>query len=266
MPVLVITRSKEDNHDLAKQLRDSALTIIDLPCIEFQAPSDNYAKLDQAIRANHTYDWIFFLSRKATDSFFTRLLELGGHLFHLSPHLKIACVGKSTAEFVEKEIGFPVNFVPSKFNSETLAKEFVEKYCEPNPIPGSDPIRVILPRAEAIEDDFINKLGSQISVELCPAYKTICPEQKNLEQLDQAINSKEEIFISISSSEAGRNFAHIIGRERINRLSQRPQTLWLSIGPKTSETLRNELGIKNIQEAKDASIQGLLELIHINYV
>lgn len=266
MPILVITRSKEDNQNLAKQLVGLGLTIIDLPCIEFINPSDNYSKLDQAIRSNHTYDWIFFLSIKAADTFFSRLLELGGHLFHLSPHLKIACVGKTTADFVEKEIGFPVNFVPSKFNSETLAEEFTSKYCDPNPMPGADTLRVILPRAEGIEDDFVSQLSKQISIEICPAYQTICPESNNLEKLDKAIISGEEIFISISSSEICRNFAKIVGQKRMHDLLQRDTTHWLSIGPKTTRTMRNEARIQNIQEANNTSINGLLKLININHV
>ena len=265
MPTLIITKPIESSAGFASLLESRGLKYFHLPCIEFTKPSDDYAALDKAIRENHHYDWVFFLSKKAAEVFFSRLIELGGHLFHLSPRLKIACVGQSTADFVINEIGFPVNFVPSKFNSETLAVEFLQQFADVNPLLGLDPIEVILPRAENISDDLIQKLeaNAQVKVSLVDAYATSIPESLSLTSLDALIDSDEELFISLTSSQIVRNFKNILGEKRLQRLSSRDKLHIISIGPQTSLTIQEELPelAVYLQEAKEASIEAMLDLL-----
>jgi uroporphyrinogen-III synthase len=253
---IIITKSKDDDQFISV-LESQGLKYFRLPCIEFIKPSDDYAALDKVIRENHHYDWVFFLSKKSAEVFFSRLLELGGHFFHLSPRLKIACVGQTTADFVINEIGFPVNFMPSKFNSETLAAEF----------PVTDPIEVILPRAENIDDEFIWNLESksQVKVSLVHAYATIVPKPSPLEELDALIDSDEELIISLTSSQIVRNFKKIIGANRLQRLSSRSKLRLISIGPETSMTIREELPelALSISEATEASMKSMVDLLMV---
>lgn len=267
MSTVVITKSIDDSSKFIDLLQSSGLSCLSLPCIEFTKPSDDYAALDKVIRENHHYDWVFFLSRKSAEAFFTRLIELGGHLFHLSPRLKIACVGQSTADFVRDEIGFPVNFIPSKFNSETLALEFLQKFCAVDPALGLDPIEVILPRAESINDDLVSKLEStaQVKVTLVDAYLTRAPVSVTLTDLDALISSEEKLFISFTSSQIVRNFKAILGEKRLAKLITRKNVHIISIGPQTSMTIRSELPelASCLLEASEATIPAMLDLVVI---
>lgn len=124
---VVITRAKEDSPEFVKILETKGISnYFFFPCLAFTAPDDNYTALNAAIRRNHEFDWLIFLSRRAAESFFNHLLEIGAHFFHLAAHLKIAVIGSATEKFIEQEINFPVNFCPSEFNSEVFSREFLE--------------------------------------------------------------------------------------------------------------------------------------------
>ncbi len=267
MSKVIITKAIDDSQRFCSLIQSQGLGCFCLPCIEFTKPNDDYALLDKAIRENHHYDWVFFLSKKSAEIFFTRLLELGGHFFHLSPRLKIACVGQATADFIIKEIGFPVNFIPSKFNSTTLADEFMQEFCDAKQPPGADPLEVILSRAENISDDFIDKLesGNQVKVTLVNAYKTIVPEiaLTTLQNFDELLASGEELFISLTSSEIVRNFKKIIGANRLQQMSETDKLHLISIGPQTSLTIKQELPEleAHIHQASQATAEAMLDLI-----
>ncbi len=260
---VIVTKLREDAQQFCSLLESQGLTSFLLPCLEFTEPNDNYLALDKAIRENHLYDWLFFLSRKSAEMFFSRLLELGGHLFHISPSLKIACVGNSTAAFIKDEIGFPVDFVPSQFNSATLAVEFLDKFALAN----IEPLRVILPRSDKVEDDLVDKLelGRHLEVTLCPAYSSKCPELNNelLAELDELIRSQEELLFTFTSSEIVRNFSKILGKQRLEKILANKNCRFVSIGPRTSETIGLELGVTNILEAQEASLVGILHQVSV---
>ena len=267
MPVVVITKSLENSEEAYSLLQSRGLSYLHFPCIEFAIPSDAYASLDKVIRENHHYDWVFFLSRKAAESFFSRLIELGGHLFHLSPRLKIACVGKTTADFVVNEIGFPVNFIPSKFNSETLVTEFLQELAASGAASGLDPLEVILPRAEAVNDELILQLeaDSRVKVTLVDAYRTCKPVSILFSEWDALIDSQDELFINFTSSQIVKNFKTILGEKRFAKFITRTNVHIISIGPQTSMTIRNELPelASSLQEASEATIPAMLDLVVI---
>lgn len=245
---LVITRPLEYAQEFIDLLDQNDIGHFLLPCLEFAKPSDDYSSLDKAIRSNHEYDWIIFLSKKSAEIFFDRLLELGGHLFHLSPRLKIACVGESTASFIRNEIGFPVDFVPTKFNSKCFLQEF-----NPDKVSG-----VILVRNEIVEDDFINDLNSRVvAIDLALAYKTQVPDL-DLTEFDQFLSLNHQLCFSFTSSQTVRNFKKSLGPERIERLNGIKA---ISIGPRTTETIESELSSMTIIEAKSASLAAIVDAI-----
>ncbi|MDD9899011.1 MAG: uroporphyrinogen-III synthase [Candidatus Melainabacteria bacterium] len=244
---IVITRPLEYLNETKSLLEAKGLDYFNLPCLEFTEPSDDYHSLDKVIRANHEYDWLIFLSKRAAQVFFDRLLELGGHLFNLSPRLKIACVGEQVASFVRDELGFPVDFVPSKFNSKQFLQEF-----EPDPMS-----RVILVRNELVRDDFEEQLSPRVlSLELAKAYSTKIPEL-DLTEFDKLLASGEELILSFASSDTVKNFSILLGAERITKLNAQA----LSIGPRTSETIRELLPSIKVIEAEYASLESMLDAI-----
>lgn len=260
---IVITRREEDSKSLIEASKQAGMESLTFPCLELGPPSDNYKSLDEAIRKNHLYDWIFFLSKNAADAFFSRLLEIGGHFFNLAPHLKLGVVGSSTAKFIQDEVGFPVDFVPSEFNSECFAKEFLEAYADLNALPGSDKKKVLLVRAELEDDKFQKEIeaSGQFELDTALAYKTKMPEDFDLKALKDFLDDKtSDRYISFASSETVRNFKEMT---KDLELSDKG-VFFLSIGPKTSQTIKEEfadLDLPNIlHEAKEAKIDQMIKL------
>lgn len=244
---LVITRPIEYLSETKSLLESRGLDYFYLPCLEFSAPDDNYQSLDRAIRANHEYDWLIFLSKRGAQVFFDRLLELGGHLFNLSPRLKIACVGQQVASFVRDEIGFPVDFVPSKFNTKAFLEEF-----KPDPMS-----RIILARKENIEDDFIEALSSRVlAVDLAELYATRLPDL-DLSDFDDLLDSDEDLVLSFASSDTVRNFSILLGADRLAKFHGRV----LSIGARTTETIQQLLPSVKVIEAEQATLDSMLDAI-----
>lgn len=275
--MIVITRSCEDSGRTVDLLDHCDSNILVLPCLEFRPPSAGYAELDKAIRNNQEYNWVLFLSCKAAEVFFERLLAIGGHLFHLSPNLRFACIGAATRTYVEKVIGFPVDFVPSTYNSNVFVHEFAEFLLKQKE---TCFIRIILPRTDMANDDFVEMLESypnkvqrgsllQISVHRVPAYESSCPDHNNekmkqsLDKLAESFAAKEEkIKIIFTSSQIVRNFK-ILTKERVSSWQNGSDVEIYSIGPKTSQTVREvlpELG-GQIIEPKTSTMTGLIDII-----
>jgi uroporphyrinogen-III synthase len=231
---VIITRAKEDCEELKNKLAKLDIESVCIPCIEYHPPSDNYQALDMAIRNNHNYDWIFFLSKRAAESFFDRLLAIGGQLFHLSPHIKIACVGQATADFVDKQIGFPVDFVPSQFNSETMFAEFKDKYKG----------KILLVREESLVNENIDYLD----IEVIAAYRSCLAKEKQI-----ALNQTG--FIIITSSQIAKNFHKLHSDNDLSAYK------FLSIGQQSSKTLRELFPEAEIIEAAESSLESLLEML-----
>jgi|GEM_PF-2136171 len=257
MPVLVLTRSSEDNADTIQEFKNSDLEFFSLPLLQFTKPT-SYEALDRAIKSNHSYDWIFFMSKKSALSFFDRLIELGGQFFHLSPHLKIACVGDSTRVFVEQEVGFPVDFVPSKFNSDSLFLEFQNKYSADGLNPSLEPKKILIPRNADLDDDLSQKIFGHYVLDIVPAYRTLArqPSPEQVLELQQIIDNNQEIFISLASSQTAKNFYEITPLLRFH-----PGVKILSIGPKTSETVNELLPGFELITSKSASIGAMIEML-----
>ncbi|MFZ4084283.1 MAG: uroporphyrinogen-III synthase [Vampirovibrionia bacterium] len=281
---VVITRAKEDSPEFIKILE--AKGIIDyffFPCLAFTAPDDGYAALDAATRRNQEFDWLVFLSRRAAESFFNRLLEIGGHFFHLAPHLKIAVIGSATKEFIEKEINFPVNFCPSEFNSEVFSREFLRDIASSENI--LEPLNLLIPRTSIADDVLTQDLESlgTVKVTQVDAYKTIKPEaSKELladfqRLLDVDLLSRRSIIssdaehgtslsytskpsqrttkLSFTSSQCVRNFFEIIDGQ-INLATYHEVLEFHSIGPKVTQTLKDVIGDKfKIFQTKEASLE-----------
>lgn len=276
---VVITRAKEDSPEFVKILEAKGIDdCFFFPCLAFTAPDDAYAALDAATRRNHEFDWLVFLSRRAAESFFNRLLEIGGHFFHLAPHLKIAVIGSATKEFIAKEINFPVNFCPSEFNSEVFSREFLRDIASSENI--LEPLNLLIPRTSIADDVLTQDLESlgTVKVTQVDAYKTIKPEaskelladlQNLLDRASQNGNAEtissnpnrppndanRKIKLTFTSSQCVRNFFEIIDGQ-INLATYHEVLEFHSIGPKVTQTLKEIIGDKfKIFQTKEASLE-----------
>lgn len=238
MQVFISTRSS----DLENFCLDHKLEFFLYPCLEFTHPS-SFDKLDLAIRQNHIYDWIIFVSTRAAEAFFTRLLELGGYFFNLSPHIKIGAIGQTTANFIREDIGFPVDFVPKDFNSEAFSQEFVDQFIH-------SPIRpkILIIRNEIGREDSFAFLENFADCDKVAAYSSKIPnlnsdlQARLLEILDYPV------ILSFGSSQTVRNFSIL---SNFLPLEKYPQLKIISIGPPCTQTILEIYG----EDIKDKIIQ-----------
>ena len=256
---MVLTRAAEDSKDYALALESAGVPRSDIfifPCLEFEAPNDSYAALDAALRRNQEYLWVIFLSQKSAEVFFERLLAIGGHFFHLHLGLKIAVIGEATRRYIESELNFPVDFSPSEFNSDIFIQEFTELTMAQGLAS-----RILLPRTAMVKDDFVERLESEtlFKVDIVDAYTTKCPSQVDLEALSQVL--LEEPLITFTSSQIVRNFMQVTAKLDRKLLSK---ARILSLGPKTTKTLREYseiLDLSSLQEAKPSSLDAMRLMI-----
>lgn len=248
MPV-VITRAKDDSQSFAELLVKASVKAEDLfyfPCLDFVNPDDDFNALDDAIRKNQEFDWLVFLSKRAADSFFSRVLDLGGHFFHLAQHLKIAVVGPATREFIENDVNFPVDFCPNEFNSDSFAKEFKLNCTDDTNY--LNPLKLLLPRTSIADSKLIEDLeeSKKIEVVQVDAYKTVKPTisddliGKFKDLLVEMKAENQFLKLSFTSSQCVRNFFETINsnfdlKEFIANIE------FYSIGPKVTATLGEEI-------------------------
>ena len=260
---VIITRAAEDSSEFIEILTKKGISnYFCFPCLSFSKPEDDYKALDAAIRTNHEFDWLVFLSRRAAESFFSRLLEIGGHFFHLAPHLKIAVIGSGTKEFIENEINFPVDFMPYEFNSDAFAKEFIEKCTADENL--LEPLGLLIPRTSIANNLLINTLeeSKKIKVTQVDAYTTVKPEI-SLEQvfaLKAFLDNERdpEIKLTFTSSQCVRNFFEIT-KPYFSLESYQDKLSIYSIGPNVTATLRDILGESfNILQAEKPLLECLL--------
>ena len=248
--MIVLTTTKEKSAEI--ELKFSDLNFYHFPCIEYTAPRDEYKAIDAAIRTNHLYEWVFFLSQKAAEVYFERLLAIGGNFFNLSNHLKFAVIGKATKEFLENEINMPIDFVPSQANSDCFIKEFTQKFhydfdCA---------FKVLLPRSELACDDFKEKLEASKNYELdiVPAYNTISPIKSNLELIELREKLPDIKTIVFMSTSCVQNFSKLAVS-----LDFSDKTFY-SIGVKTTQAIKEHFpGHESIVESAKAELESIFD-------
>jgi len=109
--VVVLTRARDDNADLAVPLRAGGATVIELPCVR-TVPLDDLSELARAIAALGRDDWLVVTSRAGADA-----------VSRVGPgRARVAAIGVATAERLRKG-GIAVAFQPSTASGERLARE-----------------------------------------------------------------------------------------------------------------------------------------------
>jgi len=254
---ILVGRARHQASALSRGLEALGADVIEIPLIEIRRPR-SYKPLDTALQHLDKYQWLILTSVNGVEALAARIEHLGIEA-QLLEHLKIAAIGPSTSERIEK-LGFRVAVVPPRYVAESVVDSLKGK------VQGE---RVLLVRAKVARDVIPRELKSMgARVDTVTAYETVLPasSKTRLRSLMRAAKQRPHI-ITFTSSSMVRNFmALLAGRssgDRTMRLpSQMPDTIRLaSIGPVTSSTLA-EFGLKADVEAKDYTIDGLIRAIH----
>jgi uroporphyrinogen-III synthase len=241
---IVVTRAARQSGGLRERLEQQGAEVMLLPTIETIAP-ESYEPLDNALREAKRFAWLVVTSANAVRVIGERMAELGVSGEWLA-HLHCAAVGPSTAEAL-RGLGLAADVVPDRYVGEALAAALA------NRVRGE---RVLLVRAAVARDvvpDALSAAGAVVTV--VDAYRTVVPAD--------AVEGAKAIFGAASLPDAvvftsGSTVTHLVDLLRDAGLVFPPQVACVSIGPVTSEALR-EARMIVAAEAETASLDGLVD-------
>ena len=187
-----------------KQTELSGFTVLGYPIIDF-------SPCNFELPPKENFDWIFFGSKRGVKYF----LQKAGKEF--VKEMKIACVGKKTAEYLKSE-NIETDFIPSNYSSKNFYKEFISLY--------PDARGILFPTSNLsdnkLKEDFEKK---GIRFEKITVYKTECAKINLNEKIDAWV------FFSPSSFEC---FLKQFGKKPLEN------SVIVAIGPPTASKIEKK--------------------------
>jgi len=241
---ILVTRAAHQAGKLSEGLRDAGVEPIEVPVLEIQPPA-SYDPLDSALRNLSTYDWLILTSANAVHAIVER--TAASDLVFSEPKLKIAAVGKATAE-AARQAGLAVALTPKEYVAESLIESLTSL---------TEGQRVLIARAAIARDlipDTLRATGAIVDV--VDAYQNAIPQDAP-EKLRAALASRIDAATFTSSS----SVTHLVEVARAAGITfPFAAVKAISIGPITSATLR-EHGWPPDAEANPHDISGLIAAV-----
>jgi uroporphyrinogen III methyltransferase/synthase len=235
---VAVTRARAQASGLARQLHALGANVVQAPVIRVQPISDpSQPTLDPS-----PYDLICLTSPNAVSALFERLDD-GTHPAGDARALagtKIAAIGPGTARALA-EHGVVADVVPERFVAESLVEALAEIPVE----------RALIARAREARDvlpDALRARGAQ--VDIVALYETVAEPLS--QQALQAVNTAD--YITFTSSSTVR---FLLQASAGGKAPLAPNTRIVSIGPATSQTLR-EHGLEPHVEADPYDVEGMI--------
>jgi uroporphyrinogen-III synthase len=253
MPRVLITRSPHQASALAEALRSSGLEPILIPAIELTEPT-TFAPLDAALAHLDRFHWLLFTSANAVEAFHARI-ESSSYPLSLVPcPCRIAAIGLATAKAIQA-IGLTPTLIPPQAVAESLAAALLPHALQPD----GSPTRFLLVRAEQARDvlpETLTAAGAEVTI--APAYRTVIPLESIPAIRDLfAEHANYPDAITFTSSSTATNLLALLESAG---LTLPPEILRISIGPITSQTLR-DLDLPPHAEAAQPTIPALVEKV-----
>ena len=252
-PRVLITRSAHQASELAERLRSLGLEPVLIPTIELAEPS-SFAALDAAMAQLASpasgFHWLVFTSANAVEVFHRRWTA--GERDRLPPRLSVAAIGPATARAL-RSAGWRSDLTPPSAVAESLATALLPHARQPD----GNPNRFLLVRAEAARDYLPETLrAAGAGVAIAAAYRNVIPSS-SIAQLQSlfAIREYWPDAVTFTSSSTASNLQALL---ETCALTLPPQVLRVSIGPVTSQTLR-ELNLPPHAEAGEPTVAALAE-------
>ena len=242
---IVVTRAIEQAQDLVGQLSSLGAEVFLLPLVRFADPLD-WSGVDRALDALHEYDWIFFTSQNAVDSFSRRCRERGVAPSKIAP--KVAAVGPATADAARRE-GFSLAHVAQQFRGSALVSDLADAIKDKRILlPRSDRAREELPRA-------IRERGAMATEVI--VYKTLSPDLVEKSAIDAVREGSVDVIVFFSPSA----FHYLLDVVDVTQLRSLAGKLrFAAIGPVTARAIR-EVGFPVDIVAQDATTAALVEAL-----
>ncbi|MCE4956247.1 uroporphyrinogen-III synthase [Macrococcoides caseolyticum] len=218
-PIVLMTDSKP--------YKDARVEIIHLPFIKMKE-----------LPIQHTrqhYDWLIFTSKNAVDTFFSNY-----------PHVlftSIAAIGEKTKAYLEDK-GYPVDFVPSRYNQECFIAEMGNRFNEKT---------IGLPVSSQARPHIYNALKSCANVDRIELYEPVA-NHENVRQAIQFINAQHIHWITFMSPSS----VAALNRSSLHSINV------MAIGHVTSDALKKK-GIQHYisaLETKESMISTIINIEH----
>jgi uroporphyrinogen III methyltransferase / synthase len=241
---ILITRAADHAMEFARRLRALGAEVIEFPTIETVAP-DSYQILDQAISRLHSFQWIVFTSATAVDALLERLRKLEVDIRNAAG-ASIAVIGPATAARL-RHYGLKPTAIPVEYRAETIVTAIGDEA-----IAGAS---FLLPRAQVAREalpQLLQVKGAR-EVMVAPAYKTVVPENIDVERIRTLLSAGAIDLITFTSSSTVRNFRAMIGTDVIGHRAA-------VIGPITGATARED-GFEVVATPAEYTVDGLISSI-----
>lgn len=245
---ILVTRPREQAHELSSLLADYGADPIECPTIQV-VPPESWQELDDAIANLGQYQWVVFTSVNGVRPFIRRL-----HHHHRDARalagLKVACIGPRTAQELEAH-GLRADLIPREFQAEGL--------IEAMSAAGMTGQRVLIPRAAEAREILPEQLrvhGAEVRV--VTAYRTV-PSAVEMDRLKDMLRRQDIHVMTFTSSSTVRNFCALFdSAEELKKLTESAAVA--CIGPITAQTAR-EHGLSVTILAGQNTIPALVEAI-----
>jgi uroporphyrinogen III methyltransferase / synthase len=235
---VAVTRARAQASGLARRLQELGAHVVQAPVIRIQPlPA---APLDPS-----PYDLICLTSPNGVAGLFERLAA-GGRDARALAGIRIASIGPGTTGALA-ERGIVADLAPER----SVAEGLVEALAD---VPVSRALVAVAKDARELLPDALRARGAQVDV--LALYETLV-EPLSADALEQA---RAADYITFTSSSTVRNFLQAGGQQPGERPALSAQTRIVSIGPITSETLR-EHGLAPDVEATRHDVDGVIDAL-----
>ncbi len=245
---IVVTRTREQASDLARQLTDLGANVLEIPTIKI-VPPQHQKLVAEMMGGLGSYQWIVFTSPNGVTSFFDYFFKAFDDIRGLGC-VRIAAVGPATAAKL-KELHLSVDAMPDKYVAKDISKAIAAKDDLEN-------LRILLLRAEVANLELPKLLEDQGAiVDDVAVYQTV-PETEDVTGAAARLLEEGADWLTFASSSAVENFH---ARFNLPELVKKfPALKTASIGPETTKAIV-ALGLKPTVEAKQHTIDGLIKAV-----
>jgi len=238
---VLLTRRRADSLKLALliEARGGSASVVAMTAI---GPPPDPVAVEVAGRSVDRFDWIALTSRHGADGF------LGGLAVPVGSRPKVAVVGRSTAEAVERA-GWPVDLLSPGYGAEALAGEMVRAGA------GSG-ARVLHPCSDLARTE-IKQILEQSGATVFPVevYRTL--PSSSVEELRAALAAGGPWHVAVFASPSTVARFVELTREQSDCMVER---LAVAIGPTTAEALA-ALGGWHVVESESRDDAGLVSAV-----
>ncbi len=182
---IILTRSQDQLSDSQILFEKNGADVYDLPSLII-GPPDDWRPVDVALGEIDIFDWIIFSSANGVRNIEDRLKQMGLSLSEISKRIKIAAVGRKTANLLTIS-GSKISFVPPKFVADSLIQHFPET---------TEGLKLFIPRVQSggrsLLAEYFRSMGSEV-VEVA-AYESFCPDYIPKKTLDALMKKNIDIL------------------------------------------------------------------------